>query len=132
MLFALVASSGALQLGSSVNRRNAVMAGVASFTLPPLAAHADTIDDIAARSNAAAERAAIAKAEAAKPDFFASAASSVGNFVLTGAVLGLVGASGVFLFQAKTEADKTDASVFTKDPGGNTPEGYKSNIDMED
>ena len=65
-LLALLVSTAALRVSPLTSRRQAVAAGaslVPGLLLPQIA-HADAIEDIAARSNAAAAKAVEAKAKA--------------------------------------------------------------------
>ena len=112
VLFALfVLPSAALQVSTPSSRRQAVASAarlVPGLVLLPQIAHADAIEDIAARNNAAAaaQREAKEKAKAAGPGFLDSAASSatgfavpaIGAAVVGGVVLGFtqqVGQSGI-------------------------------------
>ena len=112
VLFALfVLPSAALQVSTPSSRRQAVASAarlVPGLVLLPQIAHADAIEDIAARNNAAAakQREAKEKAKAAGPGFLESASSSVTGFavpaigaaVVGGVVLGFtqqVGQSGI-------------------------------------
>jgi hypothetical protein len=99
----------------------------------PLLAHADSIEEIAARANARAEAEAAAKAAAqAAGDPLGGLAAGALNLVLSGGILALLAAVAFFLFQTIKDGQKADASIFTKDPAGNTPDGYKSTFTDKD
>jgi len=117
-LLACVLPADAL-VTQSLNRRAALLgASSISLVLPRLPAHADTIEDIAARSNAqqAAVNAAAAQ-KAQEGNALADLASGAGNLLLIAATLALVGGAGKFFLSAKSDADSTESVTFT-DPGG--------------
>ena len=131
MLVALLIAlqgTAALKIGAPVGRRAALLSGTSIATLGlPKAAHADSIEDIAARSNAAAEAAVKAKAaKAAQGTGFQDFVNGAFNVLITGATLAVVGFAGSFLLKAKSEADSNEGSRFTQDPGGNTDGGYQN------
>tara|TARA_B110001452_G_C14922513_1_gene322574 strand:+ start:92 stop:586 length:495 start_codon:yes stop_codon:yes gene_type:complete len=100
-LLALLVSTAALRVSPLTSRRQAVAAGaglVPALLLPQIA-HADKIEEIAARSNAAAEAAvaAKAKAKAEGPGFIAEATSGIAGVALPAALLGLLGFAVVFV-----------------------------------
>ena len=122
---------GASALRVNPTGRRSVIIGASSslagLALPRIApAHADSIEDIAARSNAAAEKAAAIKAEKDKGSFVGDAAGFVGNAVLTLGIVGLLGGTAAYLFSVQKDGEQAEVSKFTKDPGGNTPTGYQS------
>lgn len=97
VLFALfVIPSAALQVSTPSTRRQAVASAarlVPGFVLLPQVAHADAIEDIAARNNAAAakQREAKAKAKAAGPGFVESAANGVAGVAVPAIGAAIVG-----------------------------------------
>lgn len=99
-LLALLVSTAALRVSPLTSRRQAVAAGaslVPGLLLPQIA-HADAIEDIAARSNAAATKAveAKAKAKADGPGFLAETSQGIASVALPAALLGFVGFAAVF------------------------------------
>ena len=115
-LFALfVLPSAALQVSTPSSRRQAVASAarlVPGLVLLPQIAHADAIEDIAARNNAAAakQREAKEKAKAAGPGFVESAASSVTGFAVPAIGAAIVG--GVVLGFAQQVGQTTALSDF--------------------
>ena len=115
--------------------RAAFKLGASSFAAlgAPLLAHAATIEEIAAKSNARAEAEAAAKAAAkAAGDPLGDMAAGAFNLVLSGGILALLAAVAFFLFQTFQDGKKAEASIFTKHPAGNTPDGYKSTFTDKD
>ena len=115
-LLALLVPAAALRATplTSAARRQALATGaslVPGLVLLPQLAHADAIEDIAARQNAAAEKAreAKAKAKAAGPGFLAEATGSVASVALPAVLLGFVGFAAVFA------ADITSKSGIAQD-----------------
>ena len=97
----LVLPSAALRVSPLTSRRQAVVAGaslVPGLVLLPAIAHADAIEDIAARSNAAAEQAkeAKAKAKAEGPGFLSEAANGLAGVVAPAALLAIAGGIAFF------------------------------------
>ena len=75
--------------------------------LPQRAAHADSIEDIAARSNEIAKKEKEAKAKAsAQGDFLGDAAKGISGVVIPAAFFGVVGGAAFF---ASSLTKKTDA-----------------------
>mmetsp|Transcript_3954 Transcript_3954/g.7661 ORF Transcript_3954/g.7661 Transcript_3954/m.7661 type:complete len:155 (-) Transcript_3954:209-673(-) len=104
LLALFVLPSAALRISPLMSRRQAVSTGasfVPALVALPQIAHADAIEDIAARNNIAADkaRAEKAKAKAEGPGFLASAAEGVTGVVVPAVILGLVG--GVFFSGSK-------------------------------
>ena len=111
-------SAQALTLaGTPVSRRAVLVSASSSLAAiaAPQRAHADAIEDIAARSNAeAARQAAIAEQKKKDGNFVGDLASSAFNVLLTGATLAVVGGGAAFFLSAKGDADKSEFS-FGKD-----------------
>ena len=121
LICALAAPAGALTLGTSASRRNVLLkasTSLASLGLAPLAAHADAIEEIAARSNAEAAAAAAQKKAAKEGNFIAETAGNVGSGLAVIATLGIVGFAGSTFLSIKGKSDELgDMSRFT-DPSG--------------
>ena len=136
-LIAMIAETDAFRVPMPMGNmgRTALSFGASSMAAvsAPLIAHAKTIEEIAAESNARAAREAVAAAEAAAAgDPVGDIAAGALNLVLSGAIFALLAAVAFFLFQTAQDGKKAEASVFTKDPLGKTADGYKSTMgDMD-
>jgi len=137
LLCALVAPTGALTLGTSSSRRNVLLkasTSLASLGLAPLAANADAIADIAARSNAEALASAAQKKQQKEDgNFIAETAGNVGSGIIVVATLGVLGFGGSTLLSIKGKSDELgDMSRFT-DPSGKVTDdklfGYREKKD---
>ena len=97
----LAAPSSALKITAPLTRRHAVVAGAASvvpsLVLPRPAAYADSVEEIAARSNAAAQVDKDRKARSAENQGLADAAGSAFGVLVTGGIVAVVGGVGFFL-----------------------------------
>ena len=107
----LLAPTSALRVSPLNTRRQAVIAGaslVPGLVLPPLAAHADAIEDIARRN---AEEAKLAKAARAQKEEDKAALEAVGNTIgtplLGGAIVVLLGGVASFASSIKSKSDQT-------------------------
>ena len=119
----------------SVSPRVAFKLGASSFAAvgAPLLAHAASIEEIAAASNARAEAEAAAKAAAkAAGDPLGDLAAGAFNLVLSGGILALLAAVAFFLFQTVKDGQQAEASIFTKDPSGRGAEGFQSTFTDKD
>ena len=122
----------------SVSPRVAFKLGASSFAAvgAPLLAHATSIEEIAAASNARAEAEAAAKVAAkAAGDPLGDVAAGAFNLVLSGGILALLAAVAFFIFQAVKDGKQAEASIFTKDPsgrGGPRGEGFQSTFTDKD
>ena len=112
LLFALVGCASALRAPPLATRRAAVMAGASimpNILLTPRAAHADAIDDIAARSQAAAVEARKQKEAEVEFKELKEAASDGLGVIITGAIVVLAGGVGAFVLNLKGKSDKMTA-----------------------
>ena len=118
-LIALAAlPSAALRVPPLTTRRGALIAGASlapGFLLPQQMAHADSIADIAAKSNREAKEAAERKAKAAQGVNLSEAAGSGLNVILTGASAVLLAGAGAFALSVKGEVDKTTSVNFERE-----------------
>ena len=107
----LALPSAALRVSPLTTRRSAIAAGAASLVpaalVPMRAAHADALEDIAARSNAAAEEARAKRAKQAEGQALKDAAGGGFNIILSAGILTLLGGAGAFFFGIKKDADAT-------------------------
>lgn len=135
LLFLVIALAGAraLTLGAAMGRRAAILGATSSLVALPRqqAAHADSIEEIAARSNAIAEQQAAAAAKKAEGSFLEDAGASAFNLALTGATVLLLGGAATFFASISADSAKIESTKFTKDPGGNTLTGYESTYDKK-
>ena len=131
-LIAMIAVTDAFRVPMPMGNmgRSALSFGASSMAAvsAPLIAHAKTVEEIAAESNARAAREAAAAAAAAAGDPVGDIAAGALNLVLSGAIFALLAGVAFFLFQTAQDGKKADASVFTKDPLGKTADGYKSTM----
>ena len=107
-LFALPTAS-ALRVSPLATRRHAVLSGaslVPGLMLSPLAAQADTIDDIAARSNLAAQERMARKKEAEENKGLAEAADGGLNLLLTVGGVVILGGVGAFVASLAGQSSK--------------------------
>ena len=109
LLSMLVMPSTALRVSMPTTRRQALATGASlapALVLPQLA-HADAIEDIAARNALAAKEAQQAKAEAAERKALLDSAGGGLNAVLSVGILGLIGGIGYFALGIKSRSDET-------------------------
>lgn len=110
LLSMLVLPSAALRVSMPTTRRQALATGASlapAFVLLPQVAHADAIEDIAARNALAAKEAQQAKAEAAERKALLDSAGGGLNAVLSVGILGLIGGIGYFALGIKSKSDET-------------------------
>ena len=111
-VLALFAVGDALRTPPMARRQALLAAGALApaLVLPPLAAHADAIEEIAARNAAANKAAAEKKAKAAEDKALFEAAGSGLNLAITAVSVALVGGVGVFGAQALQQSSKTTSN----------------------
>merc|ERR1719409_1694087 len=111
-LIALIAlpQSAALRVSPLTTRRHAIVAGaslVPAALVLPRAAHADAIEDIAARNAEANRKAAEQKAKEAEGKQLLLAAEGGLNLVLSAGSVAVLGAAAFFFAGIKGDADKS-------------------------
>ena len=99
--------SAALKVSPSIGRRQAVIAGatLVPAVVMPQRAHADAIDDIAAKNAVAAAKSRAEKEKAKEMDGVNGILGQGLNTILSVGALGLVGFAGVFFTGIKKDVD---------------------------
>ena len=110
MLALLVLPSAALRVAQPLTRRNAVAAGaslIPTLVLPPRSALADSVEEIAARSNAAAMQDKANKKKAEESQGLFDAAGDAFGLLLTGGIVAILGGVGVFVSSISGQGGET-------------------------